>query len=150
MLKEGDKAPAFSLPDTTGKTISLKDFRGKKLVLYFYPKDMTPGCTAEACSFRDNIEEIRDKGAEVVGVSADPVKFHQKFTEKYELNFPLLSDESKEMLKGYGVWKLKSFMGRKYMGIERTTIIVDEKGMIRRIFPKVKVPGHTEEVLQYL
>jgi peroxiredoxin Q/BCP len=150
MLKEGDKAPAFSLPDSTGKTISLKDFKGKKLVLYFYPKDMTPGCTAEACSFRDNIDEIRAKGAEVVGVSADTVKLHQKFTEKFELNFPLLSDESKEMLKEYGIWKQKSFMGKKYMGIERTTVIIDEKGVIRKIFPKVKVLGHTKEVLQYL
>jgi thioredoxin-dependent peroxiredoxin len=150
MLKEGDKAPAFSLPDSTGKTISLKDFKGKKLVLYFYPKDMTPGCTAEACSFRDNIDEIRAKQAEVVGVSADPVKLHQKFTEKFELNFPLLSDESKEMLKEYGIWKQKSFMGKKYMGIERTTIIIDEKGVVVKIFPKVKVLGHTKEVLQYL
>ena len=150
MLKEGDKAPAFSLPDSTGKTISLKDFKGKKLVLYFYPKDMTPGCTAEACSFRDNIDEIRAKEAEVVGVSADTVKLHQKFTEKFELNFPLLSDESKEMLKEYGIWKQKSFMGKKYMGIERTTVIIDEKGVIRKIFPKVKVLGHTKEVLQYL
>jgi peroxiredoxin Q/BCP len=150
MLKEGDKAPAFSLPDSTGKTISLKDFKGKKLVLYCYPKDMTPGCTAEACSFRDNIDEIRAKGAEVVGVSADPVKLHQKFTEKFELNFPLLSDESKEMLKEYGIWKQKSFMGKKYMGIERTTIVIDEKGVVKKIFPKVKVLGHTKEVLQYL
>jgi peroxiredoxin Q/BCP len=150
MLKEGDKAPGFSLLDADGKKVSLKDFKGKKLVLFFYPKDMTPGCTAEACSFRDNIDEIRTKGAEVVGVSADPVKLHKKFADSYDLNFPLLSDESKEMLVQYGVWKEKSFMGKKYLGIERTTIIIDEKGVINRIFHKVKVPGHTNEVLQYL
>jgi peroxiredoxin Q/BCP len=150
MLKVGDKAPDFSLPDTVGKLVSLKDFNGKKLVLYFYPKDMTPGCTAEACSFRDNIDEIRAKGAEVVGVSADPAILHRKFIDKFSLNFPLLSDESKEMLAQYGVWKQKSFMGKKYMGIERTTIIIDEKGVVRHIFPKVKVVGHTKEVLQYL
>jgi thioredoxin-dependent peroxiredoxin len=150
MIKVGDKAPDFSLPDVDGKKVSLKAFKGKKLVLYFYPKDMTPGCTAEACSFRDNIDEIRAKGAEVVGVSADSTKLHMKFTDTFFINFPLLSDESKKMLVQYGVWKQKSFMGRKYMGIERTTIIIDEKGVIKQIFPKVKVVGHTKEVLQNL
>lgn len=150
MIKVGDKAPDFSLPDVDGKKVSLKAFKGKKLVLYFYPKDMTPGCTAEACSFRDNIDEIRAKGAEVVGVSADSTKLHKKFTDTFFINFPLLSDESKKMLVQYGVWKQKSFMGRKYMGIERTTIIIDEKGVIKQIFPKVKVVGHTKEVLQNL
>ncbi|MFI5250984.1 MAG: thioredoxin-dependent thiol peroxidase [Bacteroidota bacterium] len=150
MIKVGEKAPNFSLPDANGTIVSLKQFKGKKLVLYFYPKDLTPGCTTEACSFRDNIEDIRAKGAEVIGVSADPVKLHQKFAEKYELNFPLLSDESKEMLKEYGVWKQKSFMGKKFMGIVRTTVIIDERGIIKHIFPKVKVSGHTKEVLQFL
>ena len=149
-LTVGDKAPDFSLPDTNGKTVTLKDYRGKKLVLYFYPKDMTSGCTAEACSFRDNIGDVRSSGAEIVGVSADPVKLHQKFTQTYNLNFPLLSDESKEMLKEYGVWKQKTFMGRKYMGIERTTFIIDGKGIIRNIFEKVKVAAHTEEVIAAL
>ena len=150
MLKIGDKAPDFSLPDADGKMLHLKDFKGKKLILYFYPKDLTSGCTAEACSFRDNIRQIHAKGAEVVGVSADPVKLHKKFTDKYELPFPLASDETKEMLHAYGVWKEKSFMGRKFMGIERTTFVIDAKGVIRNIFSKVKVAGHTEEVLAAL
>jgi peroxiredoxin Q/BCP len=150
MLKIGDKAPDFSLPDAEGKTLHLKDFKGKKLILYFYPKDLTTGCTAEACSFRDNIRLIHSKGAEVVGVSADPVKLHKKFSDKYDLPFPLVSDETKEMLHDYGVWKAKSFMGRKYMGIERTTFVIDAKGVIQHIFSKVKVLGHTKEVLAAL
>ena len=149
-LKVGQKAPDFSLPDGRGKLTSLTDFRGKKVILYFYPKDMTSGCTTEACSFRDNLSIVRKLGAVVVGVSADPIKLHQKFTETYKLDFPLLSDESKEMLKLYGVWKEKSFMGRKYMGIERTTFIIDEKGILQNIFEKVRVAGHTEEVLAVL
>ncbi|MBI1804489.1 MAG: thioredoxin-dependent thiol peroxidase [Ignavibacteriae bacterium] len=150
MLKVGDKAPNFSLPSSEEKDISLKDFRGKKLVLYFYPKDDTSGCTKEACSFRDNLARVRRKGAEVVGISADSVKSHQKFTEKYALLFPLLSDEQKEVVKAYGVWKEKSMYGKKYMGIERTTFIIDEDGKIAHIFPKVKVEGHTDEVLAKL
>ncbi|MBI4548766.1 MAG: thioredoxin-dependent thiol peroxidase [Ignavibacteriae bacterium] len=149
-LKIGDKAPEFSLPSTDGKTISLNDYRGKKVVLYFYPKDDTPGCTTEACSFRDNLARVRSKGAEVFGVSADSVQSHQKFTEKYGLTFPLLSDESKEICKEYGVWKQKSFLGKKFMGIERTTFIIDENSKVAHIFPKVKVNGHTEEVLEKL
>ncbi|HLX13004.1 MAG TPA: thioredoxin-dependent thiol peroxidase [Bacteroidota bacterium] len=150
MLKEGDKAPDFHLPDATGKTVSLKDFRGKKVVLYFYPKDLTSGCTKEACSFRDNISMVHKKGAEVIGVSADSVALHQKFIDTHDLPFPLLSDESKEMIKSYGVWQKKAFMGRKYMGIVRTTFVIDEKGVIRKIFSNVKVAGHTEAVLESL
>lgn len=146
----GQKAPDFTLPSTEGKSVSLKDFRGKKIVLYFYPKDMTPGCTAEACSFRDNFSVLRRKEAEVIGVSADDVDSHRKFTGKYELPFLLLSDVKKEVVKAYGVWKQKSLYGRKFMGIERTTFIIDEKGKIVRIFSRVKVDGHTEEVLKAL
>ena len=133
-----------------GKEHSLKEFRGKKIVLYFYPKDDTSGCTKEACSFRDNLSLVKKNGAVVLGISADGTESHKKFISKYDLNFPLLSDESKSVLEKYGVWKLKSFMGRRYMGIERTTVIIDEKGKISHIFPKVKVEGHTDEVLNAL
>jgi len=146
----GEKAPAFSLPTGDGKTVSLKDFAGKKIVLYFYPKDNTSGCTKEACSFRDNLAVLKRKGAVVLGVSADSVDSHRKFAEKFDLPFPLLSDEKKEMLKRYGVWKQKSMYGKKYYGIERTTFVINEKGTITHIFPKVKVDGHTEEILSVL
>lgn len=150
MIKEGNKAPAFTLPDSTGKKISLKDFLGKKVVLYFYPKDMTSGCTKEACDFRDSHPDFKKLKAVVLGVSPDSVDSHKKFSEKYELPFTLLSDESKNVLEKYGVWKEKSMYGRKYMGVERTTIIIDENGKIQKIFPKVKVNGHVEEVLKEL
>jgi len=149
-LEIGSSAPDFSLNGDDGKKHTLKEFRGKKVVMYFYPKDDTSGCTKESCSFRDNLSAIKAKGAVVIGVSADDTESHKKFISKHDLNFPLLSDESKSMLESYGVWKLKSFMGRKYMGIERTTLIIDEKGKISHIFPKVKVDGHTEEVLSAL
>ena len=149
-LAVGDNAPELAIPDQHGKTVTLKNFKGKQVVLYFYPKDDTPGCTKEACSFRDNLARVRSKGALIYGVSADSPKSHQKFTEKYDLTFPLLSDESKEMMKAYGVWQQKSFMGKKYMGIVRTTFIIDEQGKVAHIFPKVKVLGHTEEVLDKL
>ncbi|MBI5217241.1 MAG: thioredoxin-dependent thiol peroxidase [Ignavibacteriae bacterium] len=149
-LKIGDKAPDFSLPDAHGNIVSLKDFKGKKLVLYFYPKDDTPGCTKESCSFRDNLARVKSKGAEIVGMSADSVKSHAKFAEKYELPFTLLSDENKEVINAYDVWQQKSFMGKKYMGIVRTTFIIDEKGKIAHIFENVKVANHTEEVLELL
>jgi len=127
--------------------VSLSDYKGKKVVLYFYPKDDTPGCTKESCAFRDGIDEVRGMGAEVLGVSGDSVASHKKFVKKFNLNFPLISDESKKMIRAYGVWKEKSLYGRKYMGIERTTFIIDENGKIDDIFHKVKVDGHLEEVL---
>lgn len=150
MLNAGDRAPDFALPTGDGSTLHLKDFRGKKVVLYFYPKDDTPGCTKEACSFEENLSVLKRKGAVVLGVSADTVASHEKFAGKYHLSFPLLSDEKKEIVKVYGVWKERSLYGRKFMGIERTTFIIDEQGKIRRIFEKVKVDGHTQEVLTAL
>jgi peroxiredoxin Q/BCP len=150
MLKVGDKAPEFSLMADRGEKISLKDYRGKKVVLYFYPKDMTSGCTQEACDFRDDIKKIEKKNAVVIGVSPDDTKSHNKFKDKYELPFTLLSDETKTMLNDYGVWQEKSMYGRKYMGVVRTTFIIDEKGKIEKIYEKVKVPGHIEEILQQL
>ena len=150
MIKEGIKAPDFLLPSTEGKEISLKQYKGKKIVLYFYPKDDTPGCTQEACDFRDSSKSFDKKDAVVLGVSPDPVAKHEKFRGKYKLPFTLLSDESKEMLKKYGVWKEKSMYGRKYMGVERTTVVIDQDGKIRRIFPKVKVTDHYKEVLEAL
>jgi peroxiredoxin Q/BCP len=148
--KIGDKAPDFSLMGDDGKQHSLKDFKGKKIVLFFYPKDDTSGCTKEACSFRDNTPLIKKKGAVVLGVSGDSVESHKKFVSKYDLNFVLLSNEDRSVLDAYGVWKEKSMYGRTFMGIERTTFIIDEHGKISHIFPKVKVDGHTEEVLNAL
>ena len=149
-LTVGAKAPDFILAAHDGKKYSLKDFRGKKVVLYFYPKDDTSGCTKEACSFRDNLSVIKRKGAIVIGVSPDAPRSHEKFSEKYDLNFPLLSDENKSMLVKYGVWQEKSMYGRKYMGVVRTTYIIDEQGKITHVFPKVKVDGHTDEILKAL
>jgi peroxiredoxin Q/BCP len=149
-LKVGSRAPAFSLPNEKGEVVKLSEFKGKTIVLFFYPKDDTSGCTKEACSFRDGLQAIRRKGAVVLGVSADSVASHQKFSQKYDFNFPLLSDESKAMVQAYGAWKEKSMYGRKYMGIERTTVLIDKNGMIAQVFPKVKVDGHYEEVLAAL
>jgi thioredoxin-dependent peroxiredoxin len=150
MLKIGKKAPDFVLPSADGKSYHLNDFAGKKVVLYFYPKDNTSGCTKEACSFESNRMALKKKGAIVVGVSADSVESHEKFAKKQGLTFPLLSDEKKKIIKTYGVWKEKSMYGKKYFGIERTTVVIDEKGFIRHIFRKVKVDGHTEDVLAVL
>lgn len=146
MLKEGDKAPAFSAQSEDGKT-SLKDYKGKWVVLYFYPKDMTPGCTTEACDFRDNQARLKKAGAVVLGVSRDPVKRHAAFREKYDLNFPLLSDEDGALCKAFGVWKEKSLYGRKFMGIERTTFVINPAGKIAKIFSKVKVKDHVDAVI---
>ena len=149
-LTVGKKAPDFTVLDDQGKEVSLNDLRGKKVVLYFYPRDDTPGCTTEACSFRDGLSQIRKKGAVVLGVSADSVQSHQKFKEKFKLNFPLLSDADKKLIQDYGVWKEKSMYGKKYMGIERTTVVINERGMVTHVFPKVKVDGHFDEVLGVL
>ncbi|MBI1859856.1 MAG: thioredoxin-dependent thiol peroxidase [Deltaproteobacteria bacterium] len=148
MLKEGDKAPAFSLPTDSGETVSLKDFKGQTVVLYFYPKDMTPGCTIEACDFRDSLARFKKKKAVILGVSRDSTERHGKFREKYDLNFPLLADEDGTVCKAYGVWKEKSLYGRKFMGIERTTVVIDPQGKIQSIFSKVKVKGHAGAVLE--
>ncbi len=150
MVAEGKKAPDFKLKDQNGQTISLSDYKGKSVVLYFYPKDDTSGCTKEACSFRDGLPGFGKLNAVILGVSADSVESHKKFADKYNLPFTLLSDESKEMIEKYGVWKEKSMYGRKYMGIERTTFIIDENGKIKKIFRKVKVDGHDKEVLDVL
>ena len=147
ILKIGQKAPSFSLPDQDGKIVQLTDYKGKKVVLLFYPKDDTPGCTKEVCSFRDGIDEIHGSRAVVFGISGDSVNSHKKFFRKFNLNFPLLSDESRKILEAYGVWKEKSLYGKKFMGIERTTFIIDECGKIDDIFSKVKVDNHLEEVL---
>jgi peroxiredoxin Q/BCP len=149
-LQEGQPAPDFTVQTDDGRTVSLGDFRGKKVVLYFYPKDDTPGCTVEACAFRDGIAQIKARGAEVLGVSVDDANSHQKFKEKHQLNFPLLADTDKKLVQDYGVWKEKNMYGRTYMGIDRTTFLIDENGTIRKIFPKVDVNAHYEEVLRAL
>jgi len=150
MPKEGEPAPDFRLPADDGKTYALRDLRGKKVVLYFYPKDDTPGCTKEACSFRDNLSRVSSKGAIVLGVSKDDLESHAKFREKYSLSFPLLSDPEGKVLSAYGVWKEKNLYGKTFMGIERTTFVIDEGGRIKKVFSRVKVDGHVDEVLAAL
>ncbi len=150
MVSEGDPAPDFRLPADDGRTYALKDLRGQKVVLYFYPKDDTPGCTKEACSFRDNLARVRSKGAIILGVSRDDLASHAKFRQKYSLTFPLLSDPEGTVIAAYGVWKEKSLYGKTFMGIERTTFVIGEDGRVRKIFPRVKVEGHTDEVLAVL
>lgn len=147
-LQKGDRAPEFSAVDHNGNTISLANYKGKKVVLYFYPKDMTPGCTAEACSFRDEYAQLQQKGFEIIGVSADDAKRHAKFTEKYELPFPLIPDTDHELIKAYGVWGLKKFMGREYDGIHRETFVIDENGLIERVITKVKSKAAAEQILE--
>lgn len=147
-LVEGDKAPQFTLPASTGGELSLQDFTGKQaVVLYFYPKDMTPGCTTEACAFRDLQGDFAEAGAVILGVSADSLESHAKFADKHELSFPLLSDLDAVVCQQYGVWKEKSNEGVVKYGIERTTFLIDKVGIIRKIFPKVKVDEHAEAVL---
>jgi thioredoxin-dependent peroxiredoxin len=147
MVKEGTAAPAFKTTDANGETVNLKDFRGKKVALYFYPKDDTPGCTKEACSFRDAFSKFKKQGITILGVSPDSEKSHQKFTAKYKLPFTLLADTDHSIADAYGVYGEKKFMGRTYMGIHRTTFLIDEKGKIKKVFEKVKPEDHADEVL---
>lgn len=146
-LVAGDKAPDFSAKDQSGNTVSLSDFKGKKVVLYFYPKDDTPGCTKEACNFRDNFELLKKKGYVVLGVSVDSERSHKKFIEKYELPFTLISDTEKQVVNAYGVWGKKKFMGREYMGTARVTFVIDEKGIIEKVIDKVETTDSTAQVL---
>ena len=150
MLEVGKKAPAFSLPAASGKKVALKDFAGKRVVLYFYPKDNTPGCTTEALGFRDASAKLKKAGAVVLGVSKDSVESHCKFRDKHELNFDLLSDPEGTVIERYGAWGEKNMYGKKSMGILRTTVVIDEQGVVRKIFPKVRVNGHVEQVLETL
>lgn len=147
MIEEGAKAPAFNLKDQDGKTVKLSDFAGKQVVLYFYPKDMTPGCTTEACDFRDNNAKLQKAGAVVLGVSPDSEKSHQKFIAKHELTFPLLVDADHAVAEKYGAWGEKSLYGRKFMGIIRSTFLIGPDGKVKKVWPKVKVAGHVDEVL---
>ncbi|HTO88509.1 MAG TPA: thioredoxin-dependent thiol peroxidase [Thermoanaerobaculia bacterium] len=148
LLELGDRAPDFKTADQDGEKISLKDLRGRKVVLYFYPKDDTPGCTKEACSFRDGFSKFRKRKIEVLGVSADDERSHKKFAEKYDLPFRLLADTDKKIVQDYGVWGEKSLYGRKFMGINRVTYLIDEKGRIAGVWPKVKPDGHADEILE--
>ncbi len=150
MLKEGDVAPDFTLPADDGSTVTLSALRGKKVVLYFYPKDDTPGCTTEACNFRDNLSMLTAKGAVVLGVSPQDIKSHVKFKQKYSLTFPLLADTDHAVAEAYGAWGKKQQYGREYMGILRTTFVIDEKGVVKKVFEKVKVEGHALEVAKAL
>ena len=146
-LKEGDKAPVFSGLNENGETVSLSDFNGKKLILFFYPKDDTSGCTAEACNLRDNYEVLKKQGFELLGVSPDSAKKHQNFKTKYELPFPLIADTEQVVLKAYGVWGPKQMYGRTYEGVYRTTFVIDEKGVIAKVFTKVDTGAHTQQIL---
>jgi len=146
-LAIGDHAPAFQAKDQHGNSISLQEFSGKKLVLYFYPKDDTPGCTAEACNLRDNYEHFQAKGYEIIGVSADSEKSHQKFIDKYSLPFRLIADVDKAVSEAFGVYGLKKFMGKEYMGINRTTFVIDEKGIIEKVIEKVETKNHSAQLI---
>jgi peroxiredoxin Q/BCP len=150
MVKEGDVAPDFTLKADDGSNVKLSALRGKKVVLYFYPKDDTPGCTTEACSFRDNLGMLAGKGVIVLGVSPQDVNSHRKFKSKYGLTFPLLADTDHAVAEKYGTWGLKKMLGREYMGILRTTFIIDENGIVKKVFEKVKPEGHALEVLAAL
>jgi thioredoxin-dependent peroxiredoxin len=150
MVEEGMQAPDFTLPSDEGVDVTLSDLRGKKVVLYFYPKDDTPGCTIQACDFRDAAPSFEGVDAAVLGVSADSVESHERFRAKYDLNFPLLADEEHEVAEAYGVWKEKSMYGRKFMGIERSTFLIDEDGKVERIWRRVKPKGHAEMLAELL
>ena len=150
MIAEGEMAPDFELQTDSGESVRLSEYRGKPVVLYFYPKDNTSGCTTEACDFRDNLAAIKKKGAIVLGVSPDGEKSHRNFKEKFSLTFPLIVDEDKSICEAYGVWREKSMYGRKYMGIVRSTFLIDEKGKIAAIWDKVKVTNHVKEILAAL
>lgn len=147
LLEVGQPAPMISGETQSGEAISLADFRGKKVVIYFYPKDDTPGCTKQACNLRDNWSLLKQKGIEVIGISADDVKSHGKFAQKFSLPFPLIADTDHQICEAFGVWGERNFMGRKYMGIARTTFVIDENGLIEAVFAKPKVSQHTEEIL---
>ncbi len=147
-LKEGDMAPEFTAEDQNGKELNLSDLRGKKVIIYFYPKDDTPGCTKEACNFRDNYQELKNRGFEIIGVSADSAKKHQKFINKYSLPFTLIPDTEKTVINAFGVWGKKKFMGREYDGIHRETFVIDENGRIDKIIEKVKTKEATEQILE--
>lgn len=149
-LQKGDKAPDFSAPDQQGNTVSLSQFMGKRAILYFYPKDMTPGCTVEACDLRDNHSALQSKGFKVIGVSADSVKSHGKFAEKYELPFTLLADTDLQVTKAYGVWGPKKFMGREFDGIHRTTFVIGADGLLEAVITKVSTKDHTAQILAEL
>ncbi|MGA3266158.1 MAG: thioredoxin-dependent thiol peroxidase [Verrucomicrobiota bacterium] len=149
-FKEGDVAPDFSAATNGGGRVSLADFKGRNVILYFYPRDDTPGCTREACAFRDHFAEFKARGAVVLGVSTDPAKSHDKFVEKFKLPFTLLADEDRKIVTAYGVWGEKSFMGRKYLGTNRVTFLIGPDGRIRKIWPKVKPADHAQEVLAAL
>lgn len=150
MVSEGQPAPHFMLFDQDGQQVSLASLRGSKLILYFYPKDDTPGCTKEACSFRDAKQQFEETGARIFGVSPDTVASHRKFADKYGLPFTLLADPEKQTCEAYGVWKEKNMYGKKSMGVERTTFLIDSDGVVRKIFPRVRVDGHIERVLKAL
>lgn len=149
-LKEGDVAPPFNTMTSGGGKVALADFKGKNVVLYFYPKDDTPGCTKEACAFRDDYEEFKKRGAVILGVSIDPVKSHDRFVEKYKLPFTLLADDERKIVEAYGVWGEKTFMGRKYFGTHRVTFLIGPDGKIKKIWPTVKPEEHAQEVLKAL
>jgi peroxiredoxin Q/BCP len=149
-LEKGQKAPSFSGKNQDGKTISLDDFKGQKVVLYFYPKDSTPGCTAEACNLNDNLDRFAEKGFKIIGVSPDSEVSHQKFIDKHGLKFDLIADTEKEILEKYGVWAEKNKFGKTYMGVVRTTFVIDENGVIEKIFDKVKTKEHSEQIFSEL
>lgn len=146
----GKKAPDFTLQNQAGDNVSLSDFEGKNIVLYFYPKDMTPGCTTQACDFRDNYDAFKDLNTVIIGISPDPIERHQKFIDKHDLPFQLLADIEQEVAKRYDVWKLKKMFGKEFYGIERSTFIIDQEGIIQKEFRKVRVKGHIEETLDFV